>query len=271
MKRIVPALIAPMFLAATVLAAPPLQPARPQLKAKPGVQNIQSKPKPRIQQRVIKLNASKIRTSYGSYDTSLRWEIDIINQSNVPLPANILEYKVSQTFNGGNPVLMLKGNVNEPMAVGKQLTLKNSIKLCCGYNKIEIQIRDKATGKVLVSTGAPMPVEPARARVQVIDATYRLSPKPVGAVVTYKNHASMPILVKAILYRKGPGSPNAFTEVDERKIHLYPNQTKGIFYGQKAGAFDQIRVELTQESPAIHCPRNQCVTFPTYEGNFVGQ
>lgn len=130
---------------------------------------------------------------------------------------------------------MLKGNVNEPMAVGKQVTLKNTIKLCCRYNKIKIEIRDKATGKILVSTGSPMPVEPARARVQVTDATYRLSPKPVGAVVTYKNHASMPILVKAILYRKGPGSPNSFTKVDERKIHFYPNQTKGIFYGQKAG------------------------------------
>lgn len=271
MKRIVPALIAPMFLAATVLAAPPLQTTKPQIKVKSGVQNIQTKPKPRIQQRVVKLNVSKIRTSYEIYDTSLSWEIDIINRSNGPLPANLLEYKVSQTLNGGNPVLMLKGTVHEPMTVGKQVTLKNTIQLCCGYNKIKIEIRDKTTGKVLVSTGAPMPVEPARARVQVTDATYRLSPKPVGAVVTYKNHASMPILVKAILFRKGPGSPNAFTKVDERKIHFYPNQTESIFYGQKAGAFDQIRVELTQQSPAIHCPRNQCVAFPTYEGNFVGQ
>lgn len=270
MNRIIPALIALVFMAATLHAAPP-QTTKSQIKVKPGVQVIQSKPKPQIQQRVVKLNASKIRTSYGSYDTALRWEMDIINQSNVALPANILEYKVSETLNGSNSVLMLKGDVNEPMAVGKQITLKNIIKLCCGYNKIKIEIRDKTTNKVLVSTGAPMPVEPARARVQVTDATYRLIPEPVGAVITYKNHASMPILVKAVLYHKGPGSPNSFTKVDERNIHFYPNQTKGVFYGQKVGAFDQIRVELTQESPAVQCPRHLCTTFPTYEGDFKGQ
>lgn len=80
----------------------------------------------------------------------------------------------------------------------------------------------------------------------------------------------MPIQVRAILYRIPVNSAGNYIKVDERTLWLEAEGTKAVRYTGKVGAFDKIRIEMSQESPVIHCPSNACVTFQTYEGDFVG-
>jgi hypothetical protein len=265
LKKIIPVLISLMCM--SVCAQADILKPTPQIK--PKFQAATPKLQSQIQPRVIKLNASKVRTQFGTHATSLTWSIDIINQGDAIIPPYTLEYKVSQTLNHTNPVLMLKGNVKEAIAVGQKIELTGYIKVGCAYDKIEVEIKDKLTGKVLVAAGSPMPVEPARGKVRVVEAKYRFKPKPAAPIVIYENVAKMPILVKAILYRIPVNSTGGYVKADERTIWLGSEDKKAVRYTGKVGAFDRIRIEISQESPVIHCPASGCVTFKTYEGDFV--
>lgn len=265
MKKILPVLISLLCLSVWVQA----DMLKPTLQSKPALQKATPTPQSQIQPRVIKLNASKVRTEFGLHAISLHWAMDVINQGDAVIPPYTLEYKVSQSLDHANPVLMLKGNVKEAIAVGQKIELTGDIKVGCAYNKIEVEITDKITGKVLVATGAPMPVESARAKVRVVEAKYRLTPKPAAPVVVYENSAKMPILVKAILSRIPVNSAGEYVKVDERTLWLGAEDTKAVNYSGKVGAFDRIRIEISQESPVLHCPAGGCVSFKTYEGNFV--
>ncbi len=265
MKRIIFVFISLMCL--SVWAQADMLEPTPQTR--PKFQAARAKPQSQIQPRVIKLNASKVRTQFGTHATSLSWSIDIINQGNAIIPPYTLEYKVFQTRNHTNPVIMLKGNVKEAISVGQKIELTGTFKVGCAYNKIEVEIKDKLTGKVLVAAGAPMPVESARGKVRVKEANFRLQPKPATPVVVYENIAKMPILVKAILYRNPVNSTGGYIKVDERTIWIGSEETKAVRYTGKVGAFDRIRIKISQKSPVIHCPASGCVTFKTYEGNFM--
>jgi len=263
MKTIITVLISLMCLSVSAQA----EMLKPQIK--PKFQAATPKSQSQILPRIIKLNASKVRTQFGPHATSLTWAIDIINEGNAIISPDTLEYKVSQTLDHTNPVPMLKGNVKESISVGQKIELTGYIKVGCAYNKIEIEIKDKITGKVLVAVGAPMPVESARGKVRVAEAKFLFKPKPPAPVVVYENTAKMPIQVKAILYRIPANSTGGYIKADERTIWLRSEERNAVRYAGKAGAFDKIRIEISQQSPVIHCPANGCVTFKTYEGNFV--
>lgn len=265
MKTIISVLISLLCLSGWAQAGMP----KPILQNKPKFQATTPAPQSQLQPRVIKLNASKIRTRFGPHAIALNWAMDIINQGNAVIPPDTLEYKVSQSLNHTSPVLMLKGNVTQAIAVGQQIELAGDFKVGCAYDKVEIEIKDKLTGKVLVATGGPMPVEPARGKVRVVDAKYRFTPKPAAPVVVYENSASMPILVKAVLYRISVNSTGGYIKADERTLWLGADETRAVRYTGKTGAFDKIRIEISQQSPVIHCPAGDCVNFPTYEGNFA--
>lgn len=264
MKIFIPVLISLMCLSVGAQA----DMLKPIPQSTPKYQAVTPKPQNQIQPRIIKLNASKVRTQFGIYATSLTWAVDIINQGNAIIQPNTLEYKVTQTLNHTNPVVMLKGDIKEPISVGQKFELTGGFKVGCAYNKVEVEIKDKFTGKVLVSTGGPMPVELARGKVQVIEAEYRLKPKK-EPVVVYQNIAKMPILVKATLYRIPMNSAGGYIKADERTIWIGPEGVKHVSYSGKVAMLDRIRIEISQESPVIHCPADACVTFKTYEGNFM--
>lgn len=190
MKPIIPVLIS--LLCLSVVAQADMLKLKPTLQDKPKLQATTPKPQSQIQPRVIKLNASKVRTQFGLHALSLNWAIDIINQGNAVIPPNTLEYRVSQSLNHTSPVLMLKGNIKQAIAVGQKITLTDYIKVGCAYNKIEIEIKDKITGKVLVATGAPMPVESARGKVRVAEAKFRFTPKPAAPVIVYETSPKCP-------------------------------------------------------------------------------
>lgn len=267
MKTIIPVLIALMCLSAWAQAD--MLKLKPTPQTKPMFREGTPEPQSQIQPRVIKLNASKVSTRFGTYAISLNWSMDIVNQGNAIIPPNTLEYRVFQTLNHADPVLMLKGNVQQAIAVGQQIELSGDFKVGCAYNKVEIEIKDKGTGQVLVAAGGPMPVESARGKVRVAEAKYRLQPKPAAPVVVYENLSKLPILVKAILYRMPVNSTGDYLKADERDIWLRSEETQAVNYAGKVGALDKIRIEISQESPVIHCPEDACVTFKTYEGNFV--
>ncbi len=240
-------------------------------KSKPLIRKGTVKSKLQIQQRIIKLNASKIRSAFDNLSmASLHWEIDLINQGNAPIPANTMEYVITQTINKTRPVTMLRGSVQQTIPVGGNYTLDGLIKVCCAYDRVAITIKDKFTGKILVATASPMPVEPLRGKVRVVSAKYKLTPKPPRPVIAIKNDSKMSVYVKAILYRKAINQSN-FARVDERKFWISPNKVYAPNYAGKLAMLDQFRIELTQETPGMICPAANCISFPTYEGNFVGQ
>jgi hypothetical protein len=239
--------------------------------AKKGVSLAAPHPSAQIRPLTVQLIASKIRAKFATYGNSLFWSMDIINSSNGTIPANALEYKVSQTLNKGNPVVMTKGSIHQPLAVGQSFELKGDFHVCCAYDGMVVEIKNKMGGKVLATVGAPLPVEPMRARVQVSDAKFRTTPKPVAALITYKNHAAMPVKVKAKVYRNPPDAANNYLLVDERQFWISANDSNTENYTGKIGLFDKLRVEITQVCPVIMCSKTLCTEFPTWEGNFLGQ
>lgn len=218
----------------------------------------------------IKIDASKVRAQFPTHAISLFWSMDIINKGTSTIPADALEYKVSQTLNKGNPVLMTKGSIHQALAVGQSFELKGDFKVCCAYDGMTVEIKNKINGEVLATVGAPLPVEPLRARVQVTDATFRLTPKPAAPFIKFTNHAAMPVKVKAIVYRNPPDPANNYTLVDERQFWINANDSTSENYTGKLGAFDKFRVEISQVCPVIMCSKTLCLEFPTFEGNFIG-
>ena len=219
----------------------------------------------------IKLTASKIRTQFPTYGVSLFWSMDIINKGTDAIPADAMEYTVSQTLNSGNSVTMTKGNIHQALAVNQSFELKGDFEVCCAYDGMVVEIRNRINGQVLATVGAPLPVEPLRAKVQVTDATFRLTPKPAAPLVTFTNHAAMPVKVKAVLYRNPPDAASDYILADERQFWISANDSTTNNYTGKLGAFDKFRIEITQVCPVIMCSKTLCLEFPTFEGNFVGQ
>lgn len=237
---------------------------------KKGLSMTATHPSSQIRPLNIKLNASKIRAQFPTYGISLFWSMDIINKGTGTIPADTLEYKVSQTLNKGNPVVMTKGSIHQVLALGQSFELKGDFKVCCGYDGMVVEIKNKKNGNVLATVGTPLPVEPLRAKVQVTDATFRLTPKPAAPLVTFKNHASMPVKVKAVLYRNPPDAASDYILADERQFWISANDSTTKDYTGKLGSFDKFRIEITQVCPVIMCSNTLCTGFPTYEGNFFG-
>jgi hypothetical protein len=227
-------------------------------------------PSTQIQQLNIKLGASKIHAQFPTYATSLFWSMDIINRGTGTIPADLLEYKVSQNMNNGNPVVMTKGSIHQALVAGQTSELKGDFNVCCGYDGMAVEIKNKVNGSVLATVGTPLPVEPLQAKVQVANATFRFTPKPAAPLVTFNNHASMPVKVKAVLYRNPPNAAGDYTLADERQFWINANGSTTKDYTGKLGAFDKFRIEITQVCPVIMCSKTLCTGFATYEGNFYG-
>jgi hypothetical protein len=237
---------------------------------KKGLSLSETHPSSQIQPLVIKLGASKIRAQFPTYATSLFWSMDIINRGTGTIHADALEYKVSQTLHKGNPVVMTKGSIHQALVAGQSFELKGDFKVCCGYDGMEVEIKNKFNGNVLAAVGTPLPVELLRAKVQVTNATFRLTPKPAAPLITFTNHASMPVMVKAVLYRNPPDAASDYILTDESQFWISANDSTTKNYTGKLGAFDKFRIEITQVCPVIMCSKTLCTEFPTYEGNFLG-
>ncbi len=229
-----------------------------------------ARPSAQIQPLNIKITASKIRAKFETDATSLTWSMDIINKGTGIIPADALEYRVSQTRNNGNAVTMTKGSIHQALAMGQSMELKGDFMVCCGYDGMAVEIRNKIGGSVLATVGARLPVEPARARVQVTNAVFRTTPKPVAPLITFKNNAAMPIKVKATVFRNPPDAANDYILADERQFWISANDSTTKNYTGKLGGFDKLRVKITQVCPVIMCSKDLCTEFPTWEGNFFG-
>jgi hypothetical protein len=229
-----------------------------------------AQPTAQIQPLNTKITASKIRAKFETVAASLYWSMDIVNKGTGIIPADALEYRVSQTRNNGNPVTMTKGSIHQALTMGQSMELKGDFMVCCGYDGMAVEIRNKQNGSVLSTVGARLPVEPARARVQVAKAVLRTNYKPTAPLIIFKNNAAMPIKVKATVFRNPPDAANDYILADERQFWIFANDSTTENYTGKIWGFDKLRVKITQVCPVIMCSKDLCTEFPTWEGSFWG-
>jgi hypothetical protein len=254
-----------------VMALQPVQPNIKKLKKKRGPA---SNPTLRIVPVLPEIKGTS-PVANRDWEGKILWEKEFKNMKQDPIPKNMLEYKVYQSIGGKQSVLMTRGTIHDKIEGHEIYKLKGSFLPCCSYNRITIEILNKAAaGKLLSSSTGEMPTFITRSTVKVENvfvSLKRVSKKKTIRKIKaeIRNVADHNINVNVVVHWKKKETQN-WVRLFKKSILIHRskgNQPVKAYniHDDRVSISDSIRIEISEDSP-IMCPRQNCQKYPTWEG-----